>query len=516
MHFYKTKLMMKKVIFSTLLFMLFIAQMSAQSLPNEEITVGKFLDNDSLIKGIKYTLPDRIYKFYCDSLGRNISAQLRGIKNDKWYNNTGLLVQLNLPKNIIQWSQKMNYTGQSVLYSDSLVLKYNGNISALNPRNGKEKWTNTAGIFQIDKLNNVGLGFGMINTERLYGVNLTTGEDVWSRKIPRDFGWNGGVHLTDSTILVLAHGLHTINLKNGEGWDFEMKTGEKDYSGAVAANIAGVALGLLTGTFMFSTGHSTVTEVASNGLVNNARIYFASKNKLGCFDFEGEHIWMTTLPKDSMSKSLIFIRQDTLYMVNQGYAFFDGKLIPFGVPFIAAYGRKSGLQLYLKTLEKGVIISDFKVFNADNSIVLLTKDKLYKFNLKDGNLINDLQINNSVDDPLTYFVGNHIYQKNQDSTFQSMNLVDTTNIIVASEKKGIITFDSQFKTLKDQSIDELFVLKKELNNSIFIKGKNELIILKNNKINAIIKGNYELYFTKNKLFLTKDNELIALNLSDFN
>lgn len=149
-------------------------------------------------------------------------------------------------------------------------------------------------------------------------------------------------------MIVVAAGLHSININNGKGWDYNTITGKKDYSGTVAANAVGVAAGLLTGTFIMSTGHNLVRDVVSNSLVDSSYIYFASKEQLSKIDKQtGEIAWKYPFPNDLASKSSLFMNEDIVFMINKGYAFMGYRQLDFGKPFIAAFDRETGKQKYL-------------------------------------------------------------------------------------------------------------------------------------------------------------------------
>jgi hypothetical protein len=503
--------MMKKY-FLYCFFLSLIVTCNAQQVLLNDLTVGQFYGSDKPLKGIEYTLPDRIFRLNFDSTHQQMSILLRGVRNDKWLKNLGQLVVLNTETKKTVWTDKMNYVGQHVLQINDMIVKYSGKSQLLNPQNGMALWSNTVEIIQVDRLKKMGFGYGLMKQNRLFGVDLATGEDVWHRDIPRDYGWNGSYQPNDSTLIILASGVHFINLKTGKGWDVEMATGKKDYSGTVATNIAGAALGLLTGTFMYSTGHNTVTALSSNALIKDEKIYVASKKNLICLDFNGKERWITPMPKDSMSKSSIFIHDSTLYMVNHGYAYFDGKEISFGKSFIAAYDLGTGKTLYQDAVSGVDIIADIHL-DRDN-IVLLTKDKLLKYELQSGKLITDIAIKNSKDDPLTNFVGNQVFE-NKDSVYQSVVLSDTTNLVVATKKNILITFDKNLNAVKEQNFDELHVKKYEWASGSVLMSKKDIIFLdKGNKAKAFIKGEYSFYFTGNKLFLVHEKTLIEINLAD--
>jgi hypothetical protein len=489
--------------------------LKAQQIPAKDVTIGQFVGTDKLIKGTEYTLPERIYGVHFDSINQYMSVELRGIKNERRLNNTGNLLMFRPKTKQTMWTERMNYLGQSLIQADDLILKYSGKTECLNPHNGQTFWSNNTGIFRLNKQNTVGVGYGLMRPERLFGVDLKTGDDIWHRDISRDYGWNGSYQINDSTLLILASGVHSINLKNGKGWDFDMVTGKKDYSGTVVANIAGIALGLLTGVFAVTTGHSTVTDISSNALVKNEKIYVASKQKLACLDLAGNQNWLSVIPKDSTSKSSIFIQDSTVFMVNYGYASFNGEFIPFGKPFIAAFDELTGKKIYQTDLKGINFINDYE--KRKNEIVLIAPDKLLKYDLISGKFITDMTIKNAKNDPLKTFVGDQVFEKNNNDSYQSVTLFDSTNWVVATQKNTVITFDNNLNALKEQDFEQLYVKRKHAQNSTFLRNKNEIILLdQNNKAKAIIKGDYNYFFSNKKVFLTKDDKLIDINIEEFN
>jgi len=53
-------------------------------------------------------------------------------------------------------------------------------------------------------------------TNEFMGMDLLKGRLKWKRNINRAYGWNDYFYLNDSTLMVVAAGLHTININTGE------------------------------------------------------------------------------------------------------------------------------------------------------------------------------------------------------------------------------------------------------------------------------------------------------------
>lgn len=94
-------------------------------------------------------------------------------------------------------------------------------------------------------------------------MNLKNGEIIWNRKLNRDFGWNDVFYANDSTLMVVASGLHAINLKTGKGWDYDAETGGKK---------------------LIMSNEGSVYGLVLNTIRDSSNIYFASKEQLAKID----------------------------------------------------------------------------------------------------------------------------------------------------------------------------------------------------------------------------------------
>jgi outer membrane protein assembly factor BamB len=233
--------------------------------------VGKKWADQTDIMAQEYTFPERIEGMYVDSAAGLLTMQLRGLSaNGRWLNNNGSIVMFDINQYDVKWTKKMAYQASTLQQFGPLLIHTTGDRSfCLDQQSGEPKWEVKNNIYHVDPKAQVGIGYqfrgrmtGYTNT--LEGIDLNTGQVIWQREIDRSYGWNQVGKMNDSTLLIVSGGLHTVNLRTGAGWDYQTPTGKKDYSGIVAANAAGVALGLLTGTFILSTGSSLVRDIASN------------------------------------------------------------------------------------------------------------------------------------------------------------------------------------------------------------------------------------------------------------
>jgi hypothetical protein len=434
------------------------AQSELTILNNEKVIGKNNLTNKDLVAK-EFIFPERIHETNIDTVSNCITVQLRGTsKNGKWLNNKGNIVLYDLNNRKAKWSKKINYQQSGIEQHSNLIIQTIANKSyCLNYDNGEELWEVKNAIYYVEPFQKKGIGYKFSSfsgaTNTLEGIDLTNGNSIWQRELNREYSWNDIFHLNDSTIVIVAAGLHSINVNNGLGWDYNAITGEKDYTATAVANAAGVALGVLTGTFVMSTGHNLVRDVVSNVLVDSANIYFASKEKITRLNYKGQVIWSIPLPNDLVSKSSIFKKDSILYMINKGFAFMGYRQLDFGTPFFAAFDTKTGKQIFFSTINgKKDQINGFEI-NRD-TISLVFKDRVSKYSILNGSLIFEKSFNIETYGELNYFIGSQVYIKT-DSTYKSLSLSDTTKQYLFTKSGKTLVLNDRLEIVNQIDYDQL-------------------------------------------------------------
>jgi len=247
--------------------------------------------------------------------------------------------------------------------------------------------------------------------------------------------------LNDTTLLVVAAGLHTIYLKNGTGWDYNAITGDKDYSVNSAANAVGAVAGVLTGTFVMTTGYHLVRDIVSNVLADSTDLYIASKEKLaGINRRTGDVAWFYPFPENLPSKSVIFANDSVIYMINRGFAFMGYRQLNFGKPFLAAFDKHTGKQSFFSVIEvKDDPIPGFQRVN--DVFYLVFKNRIDKYSSKNGSLIQSKEFPEDEFGGLKYFTGGHAYCQDDQGKFSSLS--DTTKRYVCTGSGKTLVIDDQ-------------------------------------------------------------------------
>jgi len=486
-----------------------------------EKNLGKNLLNNSEIRGFEYIFPDRIEETYLDTISGFLTVQLRGLsKNGKRLDNFGYILLYDLNDKKLKWNKKIAYQVSSLQQFSKTMIYTTGNKSyCLDIDNGNELWKVKNDIYFVDPNHNIGIGYRFKNlsrnTEELEGINLKNGDVIWKKELNREYAWNDVFYTNDSTLVVVGAGLHSINIRNGSGWDYNTITGKKDYTETIAKNAAGVALGLLTGVSVVSTGHNLVRDIISNVLVDSLNFYLASKEQLAKIDkHTGEVIWNHPFPKDLPSKSSIFMNDSLVFMINKGYAFMGYRQLNFGVPFIAAFNRDTGEQKYLSLINaKDDPILGFHILNKE--IYLVFKNRIAKYSQEIGNLIMEMNFPEEEYGKLKYLVGNQVFKTNENGDWSSLVQSDTAKVFVFTNKDKIVSIDSQLNTTKIIDFEDLNIYYLQTKEYKFLaKDKLTLIIDNEGKKVAEIEVSSSAFLIGETLYDRHENSFLAIDLTE--
>jgi len=483
--------------------------------------LGKNLITNSDIYGIKYNFSERVHKTYLDTISDFLTVQLRGVsKNGKWLDNKGTILQYDLKNKKPLWTKKIMYQANSLQqFSNTIIFTKMNKSFCLNTFTGNELWQVKNDVYYVDPKNNIGIGYNSKNSSsysnKLEGIDLKNGNVIWEKELNREYGWNGVYHTNDSTIIVVAAGLHAINTKNGKGWDYNTTTGKKNYTVPVGANVVGAVAGLLTGTIVTSVGHNLVRDVISNTLIDSSFIYFSSKEQLAKVGkLTGKVVWKYPFAKDLASKSSIFLNDSLVFLINRGIAYMGYRQLSFGKPFIAAFDKQTGKKKFLTlTKDKNDPILSYKIFN--NDIYLVFKNHLAKYSKDTGELIKDKVYSKDSIGELRYFVGNQVFIKNKNDYFVSLNKSYKNKIFIFTSLGKILSIDNQLNIINKLDYKNLSIDYLHVKNYKFIAKNNKTLIINNRgKTVAEIKATSKAYLIKNTLYDKQNDNFIAIDLKD--
>ena len=488
-----------------------------------EKALGKSLIDSSAINGFEYIFPDRIHKTFLDTTTNFLTVQLRGLsKNGKWLNNTGSIIQYDIKNQKVLWNKKIAYQTSNLQQFSNMMIYTVGNKSfCLDVNTGNERWEIKNNIYFVDPIDNIGIGYkfkSLTHSNELEGIDLRNGNILWKRDLNREYGWNDVFYINDSTIIVVAAGLHAINIKTGKGWDYNTITGEKDYTGTAAKNAIGVAAGLLTGTFAISTGYDLIRNLVSNTIIDSTNIYIASKEQIAKIDkHTGEIVWKFPFPDSFASKSSIFMNDSVIFVINKGMAYMGYRQLNFGTPFFAAFNRQTSEQIFLSTiLVKNDPILSFDVLNEE--VFLIFKNRIMKYSMEEGFKeagfrIEEKEFPKDNFGELKYFVGNQAFITSQNGDLLSLHQSDSTNVFVYTSQGKILSIDKELNITKTLDSEDLSIYYQRTKDFKFIaKDKNTFIVNNDGKKIAEIGTTSKAFLIGNTLYDTQDKSFIAIDL----
>ncbi len=486
---------------------------------NNTVT-GIILRDSSEIRATEYVFPEKIYNTYLDSASGLITLQLRDTrKNGKYLKNKGHIYVYDLNNKKVKWNDKINYGTSSLKQFGDILLLRSASRSYLTDINTGEKLGElNAVLYYIDPVARTGMGYKRnVNSgfsDKFRGINIDTGKFLWERNISRKYGWNDALKLNDSILLIVAEGLHSVNIKNGKGWDYNTVTGKKDYTGVVAANVAGAALGILTGTYFISSGPDVITELVSNVFIDSSYIYFSSAEQLAKVDIKsGKTAWIYPFRKKLAGKSVVFCDEDKVYMINKAYGFTGYRKQPYGKPFIAAFDKKNGKEYYFSTIgEKNNPIND--VFVENGEICLIFKDRAARYSQTTGSLISEKVFDNGELGMLNFFIGKQVFVKNNYGEYVSLSETDSSNVYIFTTEGKILSVDKFFNISEVRDIDDLYVLYLKKENFGFIANKSSTYIIneKGEKI-AELNADSDSFISGNIFYSIFNKSIFTVDLS---
>lgn len=488
-------------------------------LTNDKKEIGANIISETPILATEYLFTERVSKFQIDTLSNHIDLQLRGLsKNGKWLNNKGYTLSYDAQNKKVLWSEKVNYQLENIEQFEGITLRSKaGKTFCIDNDTGEELWEVKNSILFVDQAKKIALGYRLASSNKdsevLEGIDFRNGNVLWERFITREYGWDDIYRIDESNLMIVAGGVHTLNINDGTGWDYHTKTGKKDYTSSAVGTGLGIVAGLLTGTYAASTGHDLVRDVRSNVMEDSLNIYFASKEHFAKLDKKGSIKWQIKLPDDRTSKSQIFKKEEELLMVNKGFAYMGYRKLNVGTPFIASFDSETGQQKYL--IEVGEKKNDnINGMDLDgNDLLLLFRNRISKFDIENGEIIESSPFSEVAFGGLNYFIGEHVFiEKN--SKYISLPKADLSKHYVLTNKNKILVLDSELKPENEIDTNKVYLYYLKWKDYNFLARENSSIIIdaKGQKI-AEITVNKNSRLIGNNLYSISDKSLTIIDLN---
>lgn len=464
-----------------------------------------------------YDMGTRIDRLWCDSVGNQLTVFLRGTtKSGKWLDSNGEVRILNLNDLSPRWNTPIRYqVEQTGCHSFGFLKTTNGKTTLYDNQTGAKRWTQKIVPWLLARNDHALLAYstkGWSSKNEMLACYLpTTGEKVWEREIPHEFGWTDSEMLNDSTLLVASDGLHTINLFTGLGWDYEASTGAKNYSEMLATNALGVVMGALTGVAVYNPNAQKVTWMVSNVLLCDSLIYQANRKTVACLRYNGEVVWETPLPSKLTAYSQIFPVDDKLYLLNYGYAYLGQKRVNAGRPYLACFNRATGEELFLNRLtEKKDQIESASI--KSNAVYMFFDNGMAYHALADSSAIEIVPWNAEKYGKIAGIVRKDLFVLNADSTL-FYTISNDVRCIVYTEKEDCYEVNDRLEVMREFPRDSYFLPVQSWNGYTIITRENKFHFIDAAGVKLADLEGVPQFICSDKLYGYKENLLYVVDLN---
>ena len=261
---------------------------------------------------------------------------------------------------------------------------------------------------------------------------------------------------------------------------------------------------------------ATVTDLSSNLLLENNLYYFADHKELRCFDADLNVKWHTPLPPKQASHSNLFVRGDTLWMINSGLGSLGTSQKNIGYPFVAAFSARTGEQFLFEQI--GTKRSSVKsVWKQNNQVSFLFADSIKTYHFATGSV--SVSIDQKYKDMSFlrghYFTFDSASYEAENRMFENLDFKDRICLMSSNSHVCQLTDGEKLDSLF--SVRQLYglrgILSDSLNVLVEVSEKPDVWITDKHgqalyhieqEIDALsVRGNY--------LFITKDDCLTILS-----
>jgi hypothetical protein len=484
----------------TILLYLFCLNASAQEnktfqpVPQQ---AGFLTDKQTPIQALAFSFPMDVYKAEADS-SENLIIVLRKYKKNK-FTGKGKIMSMNPLTGSVSRTKdislfNIHFTKDYTLYMDDdgtrVANKHTGEYVRKIPYHFKRYYynSNTA-----------------ITTEPRM-IDIGTGKTIWKGKQKLDDYWEDTYYISDSAMLIAAGGLHLLNLNDGSGWDYKLKTKKEDVDAIAGAAVLGLATGLLTGMAYMPVGNTEITGLSSNIVYdeNEKTIYYSSLKTVTKLDDKGKLVWEKELEKRESSMASLWMEGDKIIHLNHGLANYNGALSTQGDPFIAAYDASTGKSLYKQSFEKEKGFSSFQ-HHAEHTL-LKTQEQLILFDHNTGKEESRMSSNKYTEViPAVSF-----YQEDKDGKLVAIRDL-YPNHFFTWDTASILCFDDKVNQVKEWSIKSLWQLESRTGDFSFFRKAEQVAVYKNDRPVANLSLPGYLMLTKSALLFFHEDKMYAID-----
>jgi hypothetical protein len=455
-----------------------------------------------------------VYKVLVDSLANQLIVSVRQKDpNGRLFTNRGYHLTLRENDSIagILEDSKLDIN----LMGDFLLLSNNSKSSRYNRIHGYEQFEFPSKIIFPIRKNFTGLtynpAFKTDNQIQLRCVNLHDGSLVWSAPISCKDNWNGTKFLNDSVLIIAAGGLHAVNINKGLLWSYNLITSDKTTKPLIYSSFNQPTFDSYYNGIFTAVEEGQITQIASNILVCDGVIYFASKNKLIAVSTDGKLLWEQDMTGTPISDCILFDNKENILLINLGVAQYNDNTVQYGKTFAAAYNKQTGSIALEKNENAFSNVIDIETMKGNR--VLCNRKEIIQIS-------EDLKIQSLIDLSETKygkfleFVNGDEYYVEKEGFFVPLNFINNSVIYFKTDHGKVFGLNNT-EIEYEYHYTELYKFNSVIGNKKLLSQKYK---------SYLISENYELLYTinsgekaivlKNKIYFPYEKTLSVLDLNE--
>jgi outer membrane protein assembly factor BamB len=433
--------------------------------------LGQCLEDKTQLNGKKLTFTSQIISTYIDTTLNLLFVHFRTSEL-----NDGKIRAFNLSTMRAIWDDDLSANAYYQFVGHELYISNGSKTRSINLLNG-EKSNKYKGVFiRFFPSQNMGIFY---RGATLVGIALNSGEEVWERdlniksKVPKLLTTK-----TDEALLI-AEGLHTLDIKTGKGWTVESSMEDKHFlppvlrkerDAYIAGGLLGAGIGFLTGAIVFPIAYQSAfasfgpVQIQSNIISTDTSYLIASRESLlHIRKSDGQLLWKSSVHKTRVSDSRILLKNGMVYFLNKGETTDQtGTTYEYGAPYICAYDLKDGRRMFYQPTNNQSTIC-FPMMMQDK-FVFFQEDTIHLHNALNGNAESFIPIDTATHGPVKYGVKGDCF------LFDSLSLKwvkDTNAILFVTEKGMLLGLSFELKLTEIQS--ERYYKSSESSEAVFYR-----------------------------------------------
>lgn len=487
------------------------SQLQVSSIKISTTQVGLSAISVNSITAKTYHLIYPLYDYELDSLSHLlfITARQGGEINRNSALSRGFFTALNCDKDSVRWLNEsglynLDVSGKSLLLSNDIrTVKYN------KLHGYEEARFDTKLIYTIPKYNK-GFRYDKTLPDVLHCVSLSTGLTSWTCTIPAGENWVDSKFLNDSVLIIAAAGIHAVSIKSGLLWSIPLSTSVKtnrSFTYSLAKYNTIQKISTVTKT---TEEQNQVTQVCSNILINQDRIYFASKEKFIALDKTGKLIWQVDIKNYPNSKMLISSTDTSLILANFGLATHSNNFVTWGKPFIITLHPMSGRIMDQFNLSNVENLADF--IQTKNSLIFAGKQGILE--AQPGKELKTMLELGAKYGEFVEFINGNEYYTFKEGYYVPLNFLNDNLVYFKADNNKVYGFVGDSLSYEYHFTDLYKLDKKYQDNTILVNTEKTILTSVNFEILFSINLPYTNIIHRDKMYFMAPNAIHQVNLSE--